>query len=207
MGILSTDVGNLRGSRRTRRVVAAQPPTLANKVKRLEIQVAKQKPELQSQRTEYGATIGSAGVSTATTDVGGDFVAAADFRDMVTGDKWANKFMLLNLNDITRGATAKYRVCVYVAKRPSLVFVPATNHEFDAIPDSSNFHVLYDEVLTPANNQHISIKEKINMNNMVSIYDHDNSVFAKGQIRIFHARYVTAGQTYRFSTGVYFTNK
>jgi len=197
--------------------VTAGPPTLANKLKKLERQVAKNKPELLQFR--YNDTIANTvvGTNVFNIDISDDLTKWGSFRDNVTGDKWVNRQIHLNcFTEIDLIECA--RLVVYMPKNAFSIWSPSTGFEFVDQPDISAFKVLHDKIVYPNSSlidtvngggSRFSCHAKVNMNN-TTVWNSSSGNFEKNRLRavlIYSTPQDVANIQFNYGYSYLFTNK
>lgn len=188
-GKVDPDVNSRPSSLSRPSVSLRRPPTVYNRIKRLENTVNRIKPELQefkSGRVTLSSVNALYGNDTDFSIVN-NLRDSADFREKVLGDKWMSKGLLLRwFND--DGNVYVNRVVVYMPVRAgnSNTWDPANNAEFVENPDMTAFKVLYDQTYTQRYAlEYIHGKIYIPINRITAINsDSQNETVDKGQIRV-----------------------
>lgn len=181
-------------------------PTLANKVRRLEYLLNKQKPELQQYRANFSDP-SVIGISTYDHDFTNALIADSTFRDRVLGDRWYNKKLLLKFFPADNGATT-VRVIIYLPTKSTSTWSPSTNFFFTQIPDHTAFNVLHDKIYTKSHSTtRINGSVLVNLNNLLTYYDSDSGLVDSGSIKMKVIWYSTTSNPMYFSSSLYFTNK
>lgn len=177
-------VGYLRGTRAMIKY-GPRPPTLRNKVARLERVVARARPERQTYTDGNNTASISAGYGSVDVDLTNEFISSAGFREKITGDKWYNealKFMFYTSN----GQINHVRVVVYKHNRPSGAISWGTSTaSFTLLPDPSAVTIYYDRTFT----QIASAATQIHGYGFCrcrnqTIYNSDSNVIENNAIRI-----------------------
>lgn len=148
-GKLDPDVNSRPSRMLSPSVSLRRPPTLNNRLQRLEHKVNRIKPEIQEFRvnrttlTSLNALYSNEVDFSPTENLRDD----STFRDRVTGDKWMSKGLLLRwFND--DGQVYVNRVVIYMPSRAGSSWAASTNGNYSDIPDSTAFKVLFDQTYT-----------------------------------------------------------
>lgn len=191
----------------SRPIINSRSIPLANKVRRLEYLLNKQKPELQQYRANFSHTPSVVGVNEKDHDVTLEFVGDPSFRDRVLGDCWYNKKLVLKFFPLDNGSTT-LRMIVYIPEKPSSVWSPATNYQFTQMPDHTAFKVLHDKTYTKTHSTtRLNGTVSVNLGNLLTKYNSDASTVDSGAIKIKFFWYSTTSNPMYFSTNLYYTNK
>lgn len=184
---------------------ATQYP-LSARLKRLEREVNKQKPELQQFRINR-STSSIAGVARNDFDVTADLVGSADFRDRISGDRWINKSIRVSL-DGASNALSKVRIIVYSPTRASSLFIPATGFEFTQPLDHTAYRVFMDKSFTKAHStQFLTAAVNCSLRNYETLYNSDGSTEDRNVIRVCLIWRSTTTDFLRQSYALYYTDK
>lgn len=174
----------LRGSRKPLGVSGGGPPTLANKVRRLEYKINRLRPELKEFRSNitYAVPVGIGSLQTFTPTQ--DLIASPNFRDNVLGDRWRQCQLVIKL----KGEDANLdtvRVMVYIPKSGAADHVPANPFRFTSMPDMSDVTVLADRLFEPSDPAlTVHGTMKVPLNNVTALYDSTNTTLERGALKI-----------------------
>lgn len=173
----------LRGSSRPPMYFGG-PPTLANKIKRLEYKVNNLRPELKEFRTNATFQAPNGIGSLTTYQPTEDLIASPGFRNNVLGDRWRQTHLIIkffgedaNLDDV--------RLMVYVPKSGTANHTPPAPYRFTAMPDMSDVTVLADRQWTaidPALTIHGTMK--VPLKNITALFDSTNTTLERGAVKI-----------------------
>lgn len=178
-------MGYLRGfqSSYTKPTPYRSLPPLSARLKRLERQVNRQKPELQEYRVNR-STASSAGVAVNDFDVTEDLIGHASFRDRISGDRWINKQLRVTL-DGASNALSKVRIVIYSPTRASSVFIPPTGFEFTQHPDHTAYRVFADRTFVkPHSTAFLTAKLVASLRNFETLYNTDGTTEDRNTIRV-----------------------
>jgi len=135
----------LRGSKTTR---TALPPTLPNRVKRLEVKVARNAPSTEHHLLNVSYVNSGSGANIQTTNVTNSFATSAEFRDKILGDSFFNKGLQFRMTT-TRADCERMRMIIYIPKRQNGTWAPDLQFAYTEIPDPAEYTVLFDKVMLP----------------------------------------------------------
>lgn len=165
------------------RSVYNQRPTLQNQITALRHQVSRNKPETQYFRSSGLYSAPSAGVKLVNIVPTSNLIAASNFRENVTGDKWRNLTLDWKLT-VSSGAKGSIRVICYVPRESGDRFAPSSRQLVE-FPDPSTFWVISDDLLQKgtddANTSKVYTK-RFNFKSMNTLYDSNAASVKKGEI-------------------------
>lgn len=192
--MLRGTVNNLQQSRGTKRTLRVGPPTLANKIKRLERKVAHNTPGLNyftRLSNPVSDVISSFNYQVATFSPSDTYVTDPQYRNEITGDTFYNKWLKLMYTDDASGtpgssAVLQMRIVVYSPKLADTIFKPSdTAAGFATLPDPSAFNVYLDETIQDPNSlQALHFSRIIQLRNKVTEYNGSNTTMERGPINV-----------------------
>lgn len=172
----------LRGTNKT--AVSLRAPTLANKLRRLELQVYNQRPELK-QHKKNRTILGGSGTISENYSACSSLTGSTTFRDNVLGDRWINKRLLVDYNCIN-STVDLLRCIVMIPRKPGVSWTPATGFEFTAHPEHTEFTVLADRTFdSKFTGGCLHGKVWVNLKNMISLFDSQGGSMARNDIVIY----------------------
>lgn len=197
--------GYLRGTKSNSN--NARPPTLSNKVKKLEREVGRLKPTLEDFRwnntfvTVIGKSIHNL---TVTEDIKDD----ADFRKKLLGDEWYNKQITCCFGATSANIT-RARIIIYSPKRGgSAAFAPSTGYEFVQVPDNTAWTVFSDTLhVAYTTNQPLTARVQASLKNYKTQYNSDGNIVERNNIKIYLVYQATTTDGVRFHTKILVANK
>ncbi|AXH79058.1 MAG: hypothetical protein [Circular genetic element sp.] len=177
----------LRGTKRKQATNAAwsQRQTIQNQITALKVQVSKNKPETQYYRSTATVSSATTGNEITTIPVTSNLIASSNFRDTVTGDKWAN--LRLSLDTYVSADVSHMRVLIYVPKKAGNRFDPSGGTMFVSHPDKSAFWVLSDKLITldrgyGSDSGFTACKSSANFQGLHTLYNSDSATLEQGEI-------------------------
>lgn len=199
----SQAVGYLMGKPRTTRASS----NLGPRIRRLEAQISKHRPELQQFRNNLTETTVVSPTNTADIDISRIFVDSPQFRDKVSGDRWVNKQLILNIHANDSGP-GKLRIICYTPLRPDVIFAPATNYFYTQPLDHTAWKVHYDKTFNKRYAvQLLSQRCIIDLGNMQTLYNSDADNFDRNNVKLKLIWQSTTAQGLNISYEYYFTDK
>lgn len=155
-------------------------PTLQNQIKELRTQINRQKPETQFYRLAQAHQATSVNPETNHYNITNSLITAADFRQNVTGDKWTNLYLKLNV--VASATCDALRVLVYVPKIAGTRATPSV--PFAGCPDPSAFTMLADyHVNQESNADRLKGRQKwISLRRIKTIYDSQAANIERGEV-------------------------
>lgn len=177
----------LRGTKRYRGE-SVPPITLANKVARLQRQVALNSPN----PNYFGNSVQLLSTATAPFDfqtanlnVTGEYKASPQFGSEITGDEYYNKLLRL-VYTAEVDQIENFRLVVYSPKLADTVFQPSnTRNGFTSLPDPAAFNVYHDEVIhNPNSIQALEWKRTINLRMKKTTVNRSNGITEQGPIKV-----------------------
>lgn len=156
-------------------------PSLQNQVDVLKRKVSRNTPETQYfQDLTSELIIGNVNQSFEV-NVTDSLINTANFRDLVTGDKWINKSLQFHFDP--HHNTGMCRLVIYQPKKVGQRFQPVgTTAAYERYPDPSAFRVFYDHSWEPTRDNELRKKGSINLGNMMTTYNSDSSTLERGEI-------------------------
>lgn len=157
-------------------------PTLQNQITALRTQINRQKPETQFYRLAMAHQSSSVNAETNHYNVTNSLISAADFRQNVTGDRWTNLWLKLNI--VASATCDALRVLVYIPKIAGTRATPSV--PFAGVPDPSAFTMLADySVNQEANADRLKGRQKwISLRRIKTIYDSQGANIERGEVII-----------------------
>lgn len=143
-------------------------------------------------------TFNSGGATTWKTDqfnLTDSFVTSTTYHDNITGDKFINNNLHL-LVDLKQDTT-KCRMIVYIPKNPDVNYNPGAGQSgFMSHPDPNSFWVLKDVYINHDDDVHDTSRQfSINLRGQHSIYNTDNNIIEKGNVKVFMIYYNVASSS------------
>lgn len=182
-------------------------PNLLPRIRRLEAELSRQRPELQQFRANAFLTTTAIIANDYDLNVTQVFIDDADFRDKVTGDKWYNKKLNIRLNSLDAGI-AKVRVIVYIPQNTDSTLTLTAGYQYTQIPDSTAWKILHDACYDKPYSTALFYRNiHVNLGNALTLYNSDASLLDKNPIKCKFIWQSTNTTAFRVTTGLYFTNK
>lgn len=185
MVYLRGTANQLQAARKRQR---AGPPTLANKVAKLQRQVAHNTPGLNYfLRTESPNSDVSTGFDYQVANVNptSEYVGSTQYRTEITGDTFYNKRIKIVYTADTDKISAM-RLVVYSPKLADTIFKPQnTPQGFCTVADPAAFNVYFDEVIEMKESlDPLSFSRVIQLYNKMTEYNGGTATLERGPIRI-----------------------
>lgn len=171
----------LRGSMKK---TSYKKASLENKVAKLSRQVARNTAAKEYFRFNSGLTNSLTGYNSFDVSITNLVTGTSDFRDILNGDKWYNKHLLLK--GLTFEDVSSCRVMVYMPKKAGTFFSPSNNSTgFTQAMDPAAFTVLTDYYLTIHDqSQRATFNKWINLKSAMTTYNESSSALEKGDVRV-----------------------
>lgn len=157
--------------------------TLRNEVLALKRQVNMQKPETQYFRATGYLTNSTTNVTLHNFNVTDSLINATDFRDNITGDRWRNKYLIINFTAIN---SARCRLLVYSPRKAGNTFgLSGGATDFVVCLDPTAFWVMKDINFGKKQGTEDTTRTvRIPLSNLVTEYNSQNDIIERGEIRI-----------------------
>lgn len=143
------------------------------------------------------------------TNLTADFIGSSTFRDNITGDKWRNKTLHLNiLAQPNVGTSPQFRFVIYKPKKAGTSWTPGGGLQpMVAFPDPSAFTLLYDKTWMPnRDGNQPAWKKTIKLESM-TLYNQDSATIEKGELKMLVLAFGAAGTSFQVATDLVYQNK
>lgn len=182
-----------------------RPPTIHNKVAKLERQVNKLKPTVED--FMFNGTLSTAiGTNVHNIDVTSAIIGDPNFRDRINGDEWYNHRLILNLQSLSNLTRA--RIIIYSPKRADQNFVPTTSYEFSDFPHKEQHTVYLDTLQSNAYSaQHWVSRAIAKLLSTKTQYDSDSTTVTKSPIKMCIIYRSTSVDVVRYAYKILVQNK